>query len=134
MKERTNQPQEVFETKTGKIWQMDNDTLIFETMPGANILLEDSIEHIEIASKITKSKKWVMLVDMREVNSVTKEARTYYSDQNVIEGRVAIALLIESYFSQIVANFFIAYSKPDYPIKLFVSKEKAIEWLKDHLK
>lgn len=134
MKEKTDQHQEVFETRTGKIWKMDNYILIFEGKPGANIVLEDSIEHMVITSKITKSKKWVMLVDMRQINSVSKEARVYYSNQNVAEGRMAIALLTDSYFSKILANFFIAYSKPDYPIKLFTSKEKGIAWLKEHLK
>lgn len=75
-----------------------------------------------------------MLIDMRQLTSMSKEARTYYADDNSAKGRVAIALLIDSYFSKIMANFYISYSKPPYPVKLFTSKQEAIEWLKGYFK
>lgn len=134
MEEKTSKQPEVFETKTAKIWEWDKGILICEVKQDANIVLEDAIEQIAIATELTALMEWAMLVDVRLVNSVTKEARVYYSDESVVKGRCAIAMLVDSYFSKMISNFFITYSKPAYPIKLFTSKTKAIEWLKKHIR
>lgn len=134
MKETSGWKGEMIDTKTTKFWLVNAHILIAEPKKGADITLKDAIEGVAIVVKMAKSGKWVLVVDMRQVNSVTKEARDYYSNDDVASGRCGIAMLVNSYFSKIIANFFIAYAKPAYPIQLFTSKEKAIHWLKTLLK
>lgn len=41
-----------------------------------------------------------------------------------------LAVVINSSLSRIIANLFMKFSKPPFPVKLFTDEDKAIEWLK----
>lgn len=118
------------ETRTSKISLLEESIVLIEEKQGAEIILHDAIEVTKTVSEIVKQGRWGILTDLRSIKSISKEARDYYSKNEMAPGRVAIALLIDSYFSKVMANFFIGFSKPITPTQMFTSKEEAIEWLK----
>ena len=62
-----------------------------------------------------------------------RETRDYYSSQEGLVATKALALLVESPVSKIMANFFIYFSKPAIPTQLFTSEDEAVAWLKTFL-
>ncbi len=116
-----------YETRTGKERLRDDGIIHYVYHSGVKITLEDAKEirakHLEAASGI----KYPILVDMKNILGLDNDARKYFSANDFY---LAVAMLIESPVSRVIANFFIGISKPPVPAKMFTSEEKAIEWLK----
>ena len=121
---------EVIETRTAEIW-LDQDGIIhYKVLPGVEVTIDDTREYVKIQCGLTKNKKVLNLTDLREVKSITHEAREYLSGEEVERITAACALLIGSPVSKVIGNFFLGINKPPYPIKIFTTEEKAAEWLK----
>ncbi len=119
-----------FETRTGKEWLREDGIIHYVYHSGVKINLEDAKEirakHLEATSGIS----YPLLVDMKNILGLDNDARKYFSANDMY---LAVAFLIESPVSRVIANFFIGISKPPVPVKMFTSEEKAIEWLKGFL-
>jgi transcriptional regulatory protein LevR len=96
--------------------------------------IEKARELIETIKKITENKTSPLLVDMRQQKSISREARQFYSRKETMDTVTALALIVESAISKVLANFFLGLNKPPYPTRLFTVEAEAIEWLKGYLK
>lgn len=97
--------------------------------PNAIIELDDAKQNTDAVTQLSNGLKYPLLVNLKEIYSISKEARDHFSMQGRSPGIVAIAMLIKSPGSRIIGNFFITLSKPVVPTKLFTEEEKAIKWL-----
>jgi hypothetical protein len=120
----------IFETRCAFVSLVADNIVLLEEKPNAMIELADAVETSAEVNKLHGDGKWGLLVDIRNMKSVTKEARDYYGHEDTAPFCCACALLVNSYFSTLIANFFISFTKLSKPTKLFSSKEEAIEWLK----
>ena len=67
---------------------------------------------------------------MANIKSTSKDARDWYSQvQNDNPRNVSVALIVNSFYSRIIANFFLGFSNSRTEMKIFNKKEDAIEWL-----
>ena len=85
------------------------------------------METLKYFSNGTKKK---VLLDLRGAHGAEQEARNYVAK----EGKPyiqAMALIVKSPYTRMLGNFFIGFSKPNYPSKIFNNEEKAIQWLKE---
>ena len=82
---------------------------------------------LAVQDEILEGKAAPSLIDMRQIKSTTREAREYSTGAKYTP---AVALLIASPISRILGNFFINYSQPPYPTRLFTSEDEALDWLK----
>ncbi len=76
-----------------------------------------------------KGESYPLLVDARDVSSITKEARDYFASP---EGTVLIsasALVLDSVLNRFLGNFFLQINKPKVPLRLFTNIEDAVKWL-----
>ncbi len=96
--------------------------------------LEDLVEINNYSLALCGGKKVPVLNDIRGIKSVEREARQFPSHPDVVRLSKACALLVSSPVSRVIGNFFLGFNKPPYPVKLFSSEEKALEWLKNFLK
>ena len=71
------------------------------------------------------------LIDMRDLKSVSTEAREYMAAQGAT-GVKAGALLIGSQVTKMIANIFLLINKPKVPTKMFTDEKAAREWLKKY--
>jgi hypothetical protein len=117
------------ETRTTKIFLFQNNIVLSEEQGGTFTTIDDAIRTAECVNKIHAADHWGIIVDITKNKGISKEARDYYALATVFPGRVGIALLVESYFSKVLANFFTGFSKPLIPTQLFTSKKEAFEWL-----
>ncbi len=95
------------------------------------ITLEAAKEIVALRLQLQAGKLYPGLAYMLEGNSVyTPEARKYLATEGYA-GATKVALVTTSLMKAVIANIFIAIDKPLKPTKLFASKEKALQWLKN---
>ncbi|MGZ4077169.1 MAG: DUF7793 family protein, partial [Bacteroidia bacterium] len=111
-------------------WLGENEICYTVVKLNASIQLEDALENSQAVKEVSDGKVYPLLVNLKQINSITKEARDHFSMQNRSPGVCAIAMLIKSPVSKIIGNFFLGLNKSTVPAKLFTNEEKAIAWLK----
>lgn len=115
-------------------WLGDNEICYTVVKPNAVVEIADAIENSAIVKEISDGKIYPMLVNLKEIKSITKEARDHFSMQGRTPGITAIGLLINSPASTIIGNFFLGLNRSIVPVKLFTKEEKAVAWLKQYSK
>ena len=95
--------------------------------------LEKAKEALAAMKEKKSDKKFPLLVDVSKQKSVTREARQYYSSNEITNLITALAFIVESPISKVLANFFLGLNKPSYPTQLFTDETKAMNWLKEFL-
>ena len=120
-------------TRVNKIWLDSNNIIRINTEQGANVVLED-VEAVKAAClKVRVHNKHPILSDVRGLKSVTQEARKKSADESIEEYTSAFGILVDSPITQIMGNFFVNFTKPPFPTKMFFNENKAIAWLKQYL-
>lgn len=105
----------------------DDGILVVQIREGVEIDIEGVKENFEATLKITNTE-CLALIDARCIFTSTQEARDYTAI-NASQYRIAKAVLINSLANRIVGNFYINFSKPVVPTRLFTSYHEAIKWL-----
>lgn len=98
---------------------------------GAEIFLKDAKENTAVIETFYNGKKFPLLVDIRNIKSISPEAREHFTLKGRESVVKAFALILSSAISRIIGNFFLSFHKPAVPVKLFDREEKALAWLKD---
>jgi len=120
------------ETSTQKLYWDEENEIIWGELSFEIQTLEKAIENIDAQERIRDALGKEMtrvLVDMREMKSITREAREYYANQRTSSIQRATALLVKSKVTKVMANFFMGLNKPVTPTRMFIEPEEAIQWL-----
>lgn len=96
---------------------------------GSEISLADAEKNTEAVVELSKGSNYPILVDLREIKSISKEARDHFSMRGRKPHVTAISMLVNSPVSKIVGNFFLGLNKPTVPTRLFTSQKEAINWV-----
>jgi hypothetical protein len=94
------------------------------------------------------AKKWVAEVkrefadvlpaptisDISNQKTFAKEVRDYMASSEVLDMMTAGALVAGSVVARVVGNFFLMFSKPPIPAKLFSDEASARKWLEQYKK
>ena len=120
------------ETSTQRLyWDSDNEIVWGELT--ANILTEEAAkENVDAQERLRDSietAKTRVLIDMRAIKSISRDAREYYANERTASIQRATALVIESPVSRVIANFFMGLNRPLTPTRMFTDVDEAIEWL-----
>lgn len=98
--------------------------------PGSEILLQDAKDNTEAVIKVSGDSNFPILVDLREIKSISKEARDHFSMRGRKPHVTAIAMLVKSPVSRIIGNFFLGLNKPTVPTRMFNVEKDAVVWMK----
>lgn len=124
-------------TRVATIWIEDDGIARLCFLPNAVIELNNAEEiiaaYLEIVKKSNKTHL-PLLSDGRGLKSISHEARNRFSSENAAKYILANAILVNSLPTRLIANFFIKFHKPTFPVKIFSSEKDAIKWLKSFLK
>lgn len=120
----------LFSTPYSKMWIDDSGIAHSYYIKKIDVTLEIAKNDMEIISKLSQGKKVPILVDLGNANSITRKAREFFSGNESKDTLSAAALITNSPMHIVMGNFFLGINKPPYPIKLFSSKENALEWLR----
>ena len=97
---------------------------------GSEIQLEDAKTNTSAVISVSGGSNYPILVDLREIKSISKEARDHFSMRGRKPNVTAIAMLVGSPLSRIIGNFFLGLNRPTVPTKLFSSEGEGISWMK----
>ena len=81
--------------------------------------------------ELSGDQVYPILVDIRKIRSISKEARDHFAMRDRKPGVVAIAMLVSSPLSRIIGNFFLGLNHPSVPTRMFTDRERAEEWILD---
>ncbi len=71
-----------------------------------------------------------ILIDLRNLRTISKQARDLLASPRAYEKVAACALITNNMVTRLIARFFVHFSRPPAPTRLFGNKEKAEEWLR----
>ncbi len=119
----------------------DNDEITFEVIDGILVSAwKSKFIDISLVRKVKKyhleimdGKSYPMLADIKSVRDTTKEARDFLASKEGCEGLTAIAIMINSPVSKMIANFFIKASRPVIPTTMFTDERAAKKWLTQYI-
>ena len=118
----------MIETKTERIW-LEDGIMRCVNKTSESHGIEDAIENVLAADKISNGSSYLMIADIRKVKRVSLEARKYYTskaNKNVI----ACVFLVSSPVSSIIGRVFLGINRPSFPVWLTRTEDEAIKWLK----
>jgi len=101
--------------------------------PQAEVSIKESLENSMAVNGLFVDKKFPLLIDARQIKSISKEARDNFSIKNRPTNINSFAVIIDSPLSRIIGNFFMGLNKPSVPAKLFNNEQDAISWLNKYL-
>ena len=78
-----------------------------------------------------KGKDYAVICDVRNANQIDKETRDYYSSPEAAKDLFAFVFIVDSIFSQVIANFFINMKTTPIPVRMFNDVAKAENWLNE---
>ena len=110
---------------------LEKDGYIYTRVkPGSEIQLQDAKDNTAAVIKVSGDSNFPILVDLREIKSISKEARDHFSMRGRKPHVTAIAMLVKSPVSRIIGNFFLGLNRPTVPTRLFNQEKEAILWMK----
>ena len=124
---------EAIELRKFYTWKGGDGIARTTVKPGAEIFLQDAKENTAVVETFYVGKKFPLLVDIREIKSISPEAREHFT----LKGRESVvnaySMLLSSSLSRMIGNFFLSFHKPTVPVKLFNHEDKALLWLRSFI-
>jgi len=110
---------------------IENDVLHIIFKDGADVDVEQILESKKARIDLQKGKPMKVLVDMRGLFHLSKDARDIAAEDQHAAMSIAMALVSNSLGTRMISNFFIKINKPASPTRMFNSKENALIWLSE---
>jgi hypothetical protein len=127
-----NQPSKgAVETRVYYTWMGDDGIARTQVKAGSEVVLEDARENSRIVNALNGPERYPLLIDTREIKSITKEARDHFSLRGRESRVICFAILVDSPLSRIIGNFFMGLNKPRVPARLFTDLEQALAWCRN---
>ncbi len=123
------------QTRCSKAWLVGEDIIFVKCKKNAEIEIEDAKEDMELSEELMKdASHFGTIIEMANIKSVSKEARDWYSRvQNDNPRNVSVALVVDSFYTRIIANFFLGFKHSRTKMKIFNEIDTAIEWIYEQL-
>jgi hypothetical protein len=77
--------------------------------------------------KLGDAQQMLYLVDIRDMGSIDRRAREYFTEHGSYYR--AVALVAGSAATRMMANFFLRLNRGDLPVRMFTDEAEAIAWL-----
>lgn len=120
-------------TRTCEIFMDEFGILHVKMLGGVIMDKEDAADNFLVARTLTKNKKVLKLIDSRSIYGINKGGRDFIEKQSKSRPDIAKAILVSTLLQKYLMSFFYNLETPLYPVKIFTSKKKAMEWLKSFL-
>ena len=123
------------QTRCSKAWLIGEDIIFVECKENAEIKIEDAKEDMKLSEELMKDAgHFGTIIEMANIKSISKEARDWYSKvQNDNPRNISVALIVDSFYTRIIANFFLGFKNSRTIMKIFNEKDTAIEWIYEQL-
>lgn len=117
-------------TERSVITWLEDDHCKIYALPGIKHEIEDAKKQIDFFVENLSDKEVNIILDLRNALPISLEVRNYYAaSEDVIKTRKR-AIIINSAFTKIIANFYMGFRKSGFKSKLFTSVEDAENWIR----
>ncbi|MEW5988167.1 MAG: hypothetical protein AB1791_16180 [Chloroflexota bacterium] len=117
----------VMVTRTSRVWLEPSGIVRVVILPRPTITREDGREIAAAVIEVGGGRARPLLVDIRQITHVEREARQQYHE---LDGLLrAAAFVVGSPVSWVIGSFFLTLNKLPYPTRLFSSEAEAMAWL-----
>lgn len=120
-------------TRTCEIFVDEFGILHVKILKGVIIDKEDAADNFLAVRNLTQNKPILKLVDARAKFTINKDARSFVAKENDPKRHIARAVVVGSFVSKYLNQFFLSLQNPSFPVKIFTSEKEAMEWLKSFL-
>jgi TPR repeat protein len=103
---------------------------------GVKLDLKAASDLVKERIGLTEGKTFPALIDTEGVVSIDKKARDYFGSLEAQKGISAAALVCKSFYSMVLANFFLnlTAAQRKIPARIFRNRQKALRWLEKYKK
>jgi len=114
------------------VWNKNNFIYVYPK-PGMNLNKKLAIEQTKIVSNVffKEGQSYAIICDVRKASQLDQETRDYYSSPEASKNLFAFVFIVDSIFSQLIANIFINMKTTPVPVRMFNGVDKANNWLND---
>ncbi len=120
-------------TRTCELFVDEFGILHVKILAGVIIDIEDAADNFLVVRDLSKGKPIIKLVDARASFKIDKKAQVFVQTENNPDKNIARAIIVNSFLTKYLTQFFLGLETPHIPVKIFTSEKKAIEWLKSFL-
>lgn len=125
-----NRETEFYENDAFLVKKLGNGIVLNEIKENAVIDFGILMEMKEINKYFAEHKPYCLLVKTHPTSELTKDARDELNSVNIIEQRIAKAIVISSPAQKLIYDVFTIFHKGRINSKLFTDYHKALDWLK----
>jgi hypothetical protein len=111
----------------------EGNILRIRMLPNSNIDIDAAKAIVQAAKELSGTTKHANLLDIREMVFISREARAYFASQER-KNVVAIAILMNSIFHNVLANLYFKFNKPRILTKEFDKEVDALDWMMEKLR
>jgi len=112
------------------VWRLP-DGIVCTILTKPHIELTDAMAVFEARLRLTNSGRSRTVTDLRQMRSASREARAFAASPRSTAHTEAIALLVGSLTTRVIASFFLGFNRPPHPIKVFTDPDAALRWLRE---
>jgi hypothetical protein len=116
-------------TSTTSIWVDDHDVVHVVGHPGSTQSIGDARENVRAVAGVMGSRRRPLLIDMRGVKYLERDVRAYYASDEAMSVATALAVLVESEATRLMANLVLMASRTSTPTRAFADEAQALAWL-----
>jgi hypothetical protein len=120
-------------TRIQRVWLDDEGIVRALIFAGTEQTRADAAEAIAAVGEIAGHRRRPLLVDLRATKSMDRGARAEYAGEAAVAVNRAVALLVGSPLTRVIASFFMGLGKPTVPTRMFTSEAEALAWLRTFL-
>ena len=96
----------------------------------ALIELDDAVQLVELARQTyNPNQPFLLILDGRQIAGMSNEARNYGVSHGFSSMLKAMAIVVDSPATRILANFYMKFNRPKLPTRVFSDAESAKAWL-----
>lgn len=110
----------------------EGDIYNIYALPDIEHTLEDATKQMQFIKAEKGDAKVDIILDIRSAPPIGIEARNYYGSQEAMMNLRKRAVIINSVFSKVIANFYLGVFKSSSNSKVFTNIEDAKRWIKSN--
>lgn len=119
----------VIESRSATTWKGDDGIIYSIGKPDISQNEQDALENLSVIKKLSEGLPTPQICDINNVRFVSREAKDIYGSNEYASLVSAMALIVESTYSKVNANYMEQIVKPAYPSETFNSIDEARAWV-----
>lgn len=116
-------------TPTVRLRLLQNDMIHYTFLPGAELTLNDAIENHNAFLEIRTGLHGLIIDSMEDFMNPTKEYSDFIRAKEATTPLLGRAVVTKSLGHKLLVSLHLKVSESRYPIKVFQSHSKAMQWL-----